>query len=119
VSEPTRLCALAELSDGAAERFDVDGHRLCVVRLGESVYVIGDRCSHADVSLSGGEIEDCTIECPKHGSAFDLRTGAALSLPAVRPVPTYRTSVIDGDVLVELHDPAEVTSAARREQELS
>lgn len=111
MSDPTRLCALDDLSDGEAQRFDVDGHRLCVVRLGDDVYVIGDRCSHADVSLSGGEVEDCTIECPKHGSAFDLRTGAALSLPAVRPVPTYQSSVVDGDVLVDLHDPAEVSTA--------
>lgn len=101
----TRLCALDDLADGEAERFDVDGRRLCVVRLGSDVYVIGDRCSHADVSLSGGEVEDCTIECPKHGSAFDLRTGAALSLPAVKPVPTYEASVVDGDVLVVLDRP--------------
>lgn len=98
----TSLCAFDELIDGEARRFDVERHRLCVVRIGQDVYVIGDTCSHADVSLSGGEVEDCAIECPKHGSAFDLRTGAALSLPAVRPVPTYAASVVDGDVRVEL-----------------
>jgi len=103
----TRLCAFEELEDNAARRFDVDGHRLCVVRIGDEVYAIGDRCSHADVSLSGGEIEDCAIECPKHGSAFDLRTGAALSLPAVRPVPAYEASVVDGDVMVALDDRVE------------
>ncbi|MHB1137408.1 MAG: non-heme iron oxygenase ferredoxin subunit [Microthrixaceae bacterium] len=106
MSDATRLCALDELDDGEARRFDVEGHRLCVVRIGDDTYIIGDRCSHGDVSLSGGEVEDLTIECPQHGSAFDLRTGAALSLPAVRPVPSYRSSVVDGDVLVELHDPA-------------
>ena len=98
----TSLCAFDELIDGEARRFDVERHRLFVVRIGQDVYVIGDTCSHADVSLSGGEVEDCAIECPKHGSAFDLRTGAALSLPAVRPVPTYEASVVDGDVRVEL-----------------
>jgi 3-phenylpropionate/trans-cinnamate dioxygenase ferredoxin component len=103
----TRLCSFAELDDGEARRFDVDGRRLCVVRIGDDVYVIGDRCSHADVSLSEGEVEDCAIECPKHGSAFDLRTGAALSLPAVRPVPTYEASVVAGDVLVALDDRVE------------
>ena len=112
MSGATRLCRLDELDDGGAQRFDVDGHRLCVVRLGDDVYVIGDRCSHADVSLSEGEVEDCTIECPKHGSAFDLRTGAALSLPAVRPVPTYGATVVDGDVLVELHDDAVTPAGA-------
>lgn len=100
----TRLCALADLPDGAPARFDVAGHRLSVVRLGDEVYVIGDRCSHADVSLSEGDVDpdECSVECPKHGSAFDLRTGAALSLPAVRPVPTYEARVVDGDVVVEL-----------------
>ncbi len=100
----TRLCALDELGDGEARRFDVDGRVLAVVRIGGDVYVIGDRCSHGDFSLSEGEVEadDCTIECPKHGSLFDLRTGDALTLPAVRPVPKYEASVVDGDVVVEL-----------------
>ena len=75
-----------------------------MVRLGDDVYVIGDTCSHADVSLSEGEVDAvaCTIECPKHGSEFDLRTGEPRSLPAVRPVPRYEASVVDGDVVVEL-----------------
>lgn len=99
-----RLCRLEDLPDGEATRFDHDGHRLSVVRLGDSVYVLGDRCSHADVSLSGGEVDpdDCSVECPKHGSEFDLRTGEPLSLPAVKPVPTYEVTVVDGDVVVEL-----------------
>ncbi len=97
-----RICALDDLTEGEASRFDVEGHRLCVVRLDPQVYVIGDRCSHADVSLSEGEVEDCAIECPKHGSAFDLKTGEPLSLPAVRPVPSYVSSVVDGEVHVML-----------------
>ena len=100
----TRLCALDDLTDGGAARFEMGGHVLAVVRLGDDVYVIGDTCSHADVSLSEGEVDedDCTLECPKHGSAFDLTTGAPRSLPAVRPVPKYEASVVDGDVVVEL-----------------
>jgi len=103
-STSTRLCSLDEIGDGEARRFDVDGRSLAVVRLGVDVYVIGDRCSHGDFSLSEGEVEadDCTIECPKHGSLFDLRTGDPLTLPAVRPVPKYEASVVDGDVVVEL-----------------
>jgi len=101
---PVRLCALDDLVDGGARRFEVDGRDLAVVRLGDRVYVIGDRCSHADVSLSGGEVDEgaCTLECPKHGSEFDLRTGEPRSLPALRPVPTYAASVAGGDVMVEL-----------------
>lgn len=99
-----RLCALEDLHDAEARRFEVGDAVLAVIRLGDDVYAIGDRCSHADVSLSGGEVDAgaCTVECPKHGSEFDLRTGEALSLPAVRPVPTYEVSVVDGDVMVEL-----------------
>lgn len=104
MSTATRLCALDDLTDGEASRFEVEGHVLAVVRLGGDVYVIGDTCSHADVSLSEGEVDegDCTLECPKHGSAFDLTTGAPRSLPAVRSVPRYEASVVDGDVMVEL-----------------
>lgn len=104
MSTATRVCALDELEDGEAARFDVDGRRVAVVRIGHDVYVIGDTCSHAEVSLSEGEVDpdDCTLECPQHGSAFDLRTGQPRSLPAVRPVPKYEASVVDGDVVVEL-----------------
>jgi 3-phenylpropionate/trans-cinnamate dioxygenase ferredoxin component len=99
-----RLCALSDLADGGAARFELDRQVVSVVRIGGDVYVIGDRCSHADVSLSEGEVDPdaCTIECPKHGSEFDLRTGEPRSLPAVRAVPTYSAKVDGDDVLVEL-----------------
>lgn len=104
MSAAVRLCALDDLADGAATRIELDDRTLAVVRLGDDVYVIGDTCSHADVSLSEGEVDPgaCTIECPKHGSEFELRTGQPRSLPAVRPVPTYETTVVDGEVMVEL-----------------
>jgi 3-phenylpropionate/trans-cinnamate dioxygenase ferredoxin subunit len=100
----TDLCALEEIGDGEARRFDVDGHRIAVVRIGDDVYVIGDRCTHADISLAEGEVDAdaATIECWKHGSLFDLRTGDALSLPATRPTPVYEAKVVDGRVVVEL-----------------
>jgi 3-phenylpropionate/trans-cinnamate dioxygenase ferredoxin subunit len=94
--------ALDDLDDGGATRVVIGGRAISLVRLGDDVYAIGDRCSHADVSLSDGEVDEdaCTIECPKHGSEFDLRTGAALTLPAIKPVPTYDVRVEDGRVLV-------------------
>ena len=99
-----RLCATDELADGEAKRFDVDEHRIALVRLGDEWYALGDECSHADVSLSEGEvlIEECALECWKHGSSFDLRTGEPQSLPATRPVPVYEVSVDGDDVFVEL-----------------
>ena len=99
-----RLCALDELSSGTARRFDVGSHRIAVVRIGDDVYAVGDRCSHADVSLSEGEVlaDEYEIECWKHGSTFDLKTGEPQSLPATKPVPVYPVRVVDGDVEVSL-----------------
>jgi len=97
------LCRLDELGDGEARRFDVGSHRIVVVRIGDDVYAIGDQCSHQDVSLSLGEVDvdDCTIECVKHGSTFDLRTGKPETLPATQPVPVYEVVVRDGSVMLE------------------
>lgn len=101
----TRICSLSDIEPDSAIRIDVDGHRLAVVRCGDDVYVIGDRCTHADISLSEGEV-DCdvgTIECWKHGSSFRLEDGEPETLPATKPVPTYAVTVDDGgDVHVEL-----------------
>jgi 3-phenylpropionate/trans-cinnamate dioxygenase ferredoxin subunit len=99
-----RVCAVTDVDDGAARRFDVGGHRLCVVRLGDDWYVIGDECSHADYSLSEGDVwaDEREIECPKHGSTFSLTTGDPRTLPATQPVPTYRVRVDGDDVMVEV-----------------
>lgn len=97
------LCPLAELVDGEARRFDVGGRAVAVVRIGDDVYAIGDRCSHQDISLSEGTVDPdaCTLECWKHGSTFDLRTGKPETLPATKPVPVYEVSVRDGVVWLE------------------
>jgi 3-phenylpropionate/trans-cinnamate dioxygenase ferredoxin subunit len=97
-----RVCATGDVASGTAKRFDVDGLRLCVVRLGDDWYVIGDRCSHEDYSLAEGDVweDECEIECPKHGSTFSLTSGEAQTLPATRPVPVYATHVDGDDVVV-------------------
>ena len=97
-----RLCGRDDLDSGEARRFDVDGHPIALVRIGDEFHAIGDTCSHADFSLSEGFIDadECTIECWKHGSAFNLRTGEPESLPATRPVPVYAVTVDGDDVLV-------------------
>jgi len=98
------VCRLDDLADGAARRFDVAGRAVAVVRLGDAVYAIGDTCSHADVSLSEGEVhaDTCELECWKHGSAFSLVTGQPNTLPATQPVPVYVAKVVDGDVVIEV-----------------
>lgn len=100
------IAPLDALADGEAQRFDVHGHRLSVVRIGDDVYVIGDICTHQDISLSEGEVDvdTCHIECWKHGSSFSLVTGHPDVLPATRPVPVYKAWVQDGEVFVEIDD---------------
>jgi 3-phenylpropionate/trans-cinnamate dioxygenase ferredoxin subunit len=104
MSESVRVCSREDLQPGTAKRFDVGSHRLALVRVHDDFYALGDRCSHEDYSLSEGEvIEDaCEIECWKHGSTFDLRTGDPCSLPATKPVPVYTVKVVGDDVIVEL-----------------
>lgn len=100
----SRLCAVDDVVPGVPLRFDVGAHRICLIRLGEDFYAIGDTCSHADVSLSEGEVDAATkhIECWKHGSCFSLVTGEPDVLPATRPVPVYEVHVDGGDVHVEV-----------------
>ncbi len=104
MTERLTICPLDELEADSARRFDIDGHRLAVVRLGDEVFVIGDRCSHADYSLAEGELDtsDRTLECWKHGSTFSLTSGEPTCLPATKPVPTYEVVVEEGVIQVVL-----------------
>ena len=93
-----------EMASGEARRFDLGAHRVSLVRIEDDFYVIGDRCSHEDYSLSEGEVwtEEREIECPRHGSTFDLVTGEPCSLPATKPVPVYQIEIDGDDVAVVL-----------------
>jgi 3-phenylpropionate/trans-cinnamate dioxygenase ferredoxin component len=93
---------LDEIEPGTARRVDVGGVPIAVVRIDDEVYAIGDVCSHANVSLSEGEVwaDERELECPKHGSTFDLKTGEPVTLPATQPVPVYAVEVTDGIVTV-------------------
>ena len=94
--------SLATLAEGKPVRIEKNGEAICVARVGSEVFAIGDVCSHSDASLSEGDISNFKIECWLHGAEFDLRTGEALTLPAVAPVKTYPVT-IDGDsVTVEM-----------------
>ena len=97
-----RACSLSELPEEGALRVELDGKPICIARSQGEVFAISDVCSHADVSLSEGDVEDGTVECWLHGSRFDLRTGKPLSLPATKPVATYSVTVEGDDVNVKL-----------------
>jgi 3-phenylpropionate/trans-cinnamate dioxygenase ferredoxin component len=95
---------LDELEPGTPRRFVIDGTPVAVVRIGDEVHAVGDVCSHANVSLSEGEVwcDEREIECPKHGSTFSLTTGEPETLPATQPVPVFRTEVEGGKVTVHV-----------------
>lgn len=85
-------------------RVTVGDDRIAMFRVGDDVYAIDDRCSHAEASLAEGFVSDREVECPRHGSEFDLETGEPLSLPATKPVPTYEVVVEDGVVYLVLEE---------------
>ncbi|MEQ9337634.1 MAG: non-heme iron oxygenase ferredoxin subunit [Miltoncostaeaceae bacterium] len=101
MSEPVDVMALADLEEGTAHRVEVAGRPVCLVRLGDEVHGVHDVCTHALESLSAGRVDGERIECPRHGALFSMRSGAVLSPPASRDLPTFPVSVRDGRVLVD------------------
>jgi|UniRef100_UPI00404AAD9D 3-phenylpropionate/trans-cinnamate dioxygenase ferredoxin component len=94
--------SFASLVPGKPVRIEKNGEPLCVTRIGDEVFAIGDTCTHADASLAEGDISDFKIECWLHGAEFDLRTGEALTPPAVAPVKSYSVTVDGDSVTVEM-----------------
>jgi 3-phenylpropionate/trans-cinnamate dioxygenase ferredoxin subunit len=97
-----RACALSDLAEESALHVDIDGVPVCLARSGGEVYALRDECTHAEVMLSHGEIEDGRVECWLHGSQFDLATGKPTGPPATTPVETYPVTVSGDDVLVDV-----------------
>ena len=96
-----KVCSLDDLPDVGAVCVEIDGHAIAVVRESSgAVHAIDDTCTHENISLSEGEVEDGEVECWLHGSRFDLRTGAPTGLPATQPVQVYPVKIEDGDVFV-------------------
>jgi len=106
-----RALELSELQQDHAVRVELDGVPIAVVldNQGE-VHAIGDTCSHGQISLSEGFVEGDTLECWAHGSAFSLRTGMPLNLPAYEPVPVYVVEIEDGVVYIDPHVTKEIAA---------
>ncbi|CAN5179480.1 non-heme iron oxygenase ferredoxin subunit [soil metagenome] len=97
----------SDIPEGEVRRFVADRVEIAVANLGDGTFLaVDDICSHAEASLSEGEVDvdDETIECPRHGSTFDLRSGRPRSLPATLPVPTFPVKVEGDAILIELQD---------------
>jgi 3-phenylpropionate/trans-cinnamate dioxygenase ferredoxin subunit len=105
VTETLTVCSLEELPRGEMRLVEADGRKIGVfhTRDGE-LYAIEDRCSHDDGPLAEGEFDAdaCTVECPRHGSLFDLRSGRPKTLPAYVPVETFEARVEDNNVMLEV-----------------
>ena len=97
-----RACAVDEVATDEGLGVTVDGLDVVIARCGDEFFALQDVCSHAEVALSEGMIEDCQVECFLHGSMFDLRTGKPTNLPATEPVSTFPVEVRDGNVLVDV-----------------
>jgi 3-phenylpropionate/trans-cinnamate dioxygenase ferredoxin component len=103
---PTK-CAVAQLTDldevTPLRRVDVNGVPICLARLASGeIYAISDVCSHEEIELSDGELDGEDVECPAHGSRFNVRTGEVSGLPAEDPVDTYPVTIEGDEIFVEV-----------------
>ncbi|HZK04777.1 MAG TPA: non-heme iron oxygenase ferredoxin subunit [Actinomycetaceae bacterium] len=96
------VATVSDLAPGEARAYEVDGVAIVLVRdYDGGFHALDELCTHEAISLADGDVEDCTIECWKHGSAFSLLTGKPTSLPATRPVNVYPVTIDGDDVMVE------------------
>lgn len=93
-----KVATLGELPEGSVLGVEAEGKAVCLAHCEGEVYAFADNCTHRDFPLSNGELDpdECAVTCDWHGAMFDVRTGAALCLPATRPVAVYQVKV-DGD----------------------
>jgi nitrite reductase/ring-hydroxylating ferredoxin subunit len=102
VSNFVKVANVDDIPNGEALQVEAEGLTLAIVKANGDVYAVGDVCSHEQAFLSEGFCEGFEIECPLHGSIFDVRTGDVKSLPATEPIKTYPVKVEDGAVLVDV-----------------
>ena len=92
----------ADIAENSSALFETDTQQIALFNCEGKYFAIDDMCSHAEASLSEGEVYDCKVECPLHGAEFDLETGEAVTLPATKSVNTYKTEIIDGYIYLEM-----------------
>ncbi len=100
------LAPAADVPDGSGTTFDINGRKIALFRIGECYHALDDRCSHADASLGDGELdtdEGC-VECPLHGSLFDLKSGRPRTLPAYEAVAVHRVWVENDMLMLEINE---------------
>ncbi len=93
-----QVAELDSLPDGERLFFEVDGEPIALMNISGEIFAISDVCTHDDGPLGDGELEGCDIICPRHGARFNIRTGEALSLPAVENTKVYPVRIIDNQI---------------------
>lgn len=99
-----RVGHASDVPEGRPEVFEVEDRHIAVYRLTDGFYAIDDICTHDGGPLAEGDVEDDQVICPRHGARFDIRTGAALTLPAVTPVDSYPVRVDGNELYIGLPD---------------
>ncbi len=102
MAEFVTVATVDEVPPGERIVVEVDDQFIALFNVGGKFYAIADVCTHDDGPLAEGKLEGYRIECPRHGGAFDIRTGAVLSWPATQPVPWYEVRVVGNDVQIAL-----------------
>ena len=104
MSKRIEVCPASELASGETRLVEADNRKIGVFNCGGTLLAIEDRCSHDDGPLAEGtfDAETCTVECPRHGSLFDLATGRPKTLPAYAPVQTFPVAITDDTITLEV-----------------
>jgi nitrite reductase/ring-hydroxylating ferredoxin subunit len=102
VTDEFAVATLSALSAGEARGFTVDGREIVLCNVGGEIYALEGMCTHQDLPLDGGEVEDGVLTCEWHGARFDVCSGAAEGLPAVKGLRQYPTRVEDGRIFVRV-----------------
>jgi 3-phenylpropionate/trans-cinnamate dioxygenase ferredoxin subunit len=98
--EFVEIAPAAELPNGERLFIEIEGKEIVIFNIAGRLFAIGDVCTHDDGPLGDGDLEDHTIVCPRHGAAFDIRTGKVMQMPAVVDIPAYPVRVVDGQIQV-------------------
>ena len=110
MGEFIKVGKVSEIPEGTGKCVEVNGRRVGLFNLEGEVYAISDTCTHAEASLSEGDVDGEEIICPLHGAIFDLKSGEALAPPADEPVNTYKVRTNGDDIEIDMDSPADTAT---------
>ncbi len=96
-----KVAETTDFDDVVSKRIDVNGKKVALFKVEGGYFAISDTCTHEEASISEGDVDGNIVACPRHGARFDVKTGAVLSLPAMRPLETYEVKVDGDDILLK------------------